>query len=170
MTRRTGARQPQKIGDVLTRVLKKTGIRLPVEDNRLKDVWNKTVGPMIAAQTSPHQVKGGTLFVKVATSIWMHQLQFLKEDILEKFQHQWPGEPIDRLHFSVGDVSVFPASGKEKEFFHPTMSLLKKRDKLMIEESLEGVKDPELQSLLKRAMLKELIRRRYLEHHGKSPG
>lgn len=169
MTRRAVARQPQKIGDVLTRVLKKTGIRLPREDNRLKDVWNKTVGPMIAAQTCPVQVKGGTLFVKVATSIWMHQLQFLKQDILEKLQGQWPAEPVDRLHFSVGDGSVFPAAEKEKEFFHPTMSLLKKRDKLMIEESLEGVKDPELQSLLKRAMIKELIRRRYLEHHGQSP-
>jgi hypothetical protein len=170
MTRRTGPRQPQKIGDVLTRILKKTGIRLPVEDNRLKDVWSKAVGPMIAAQTCAGQVRGGTLFVKVSTSIWMHQLQFLKQDILEKFQSQWQAEPVDRLHFSVGDVSAFPAAGKGKEFFHPTTSLLKKRDKRMIEESLEGVKDPELQSLLKRAMIKELIRRRYLEHHGKSPG
>jgi hypothetical protein len=169
MTRRLGQRQPQKIGDVLARVLKKTGIRLPVEDNRLKDVWNKTVGPMIAAQTCPAHVKGGTLFVKVATSIWMHQLQFLKEDILDKFRNQWLAEPVDHLHFSVGDVSAFPTAGKEKEFFHPTVSLLKKRDKLMIEESLEGVKDPELQSLLRKAMIKELIRRRYLEHHGQSP-
>lgn len=169
MTRRTGQRQPQPIGDVLARILKKTGIRLPVEDNHLKDIWNKTVGAMIAAQTSPDRIKDGTLFVKVSTSIWMHQLQFLKQDILEKFQSQCQAEPVERLHFSVGEVSAISTAGKGKEFFHPTASLLKKRDKQMIEESLEAIKDPELQSLMKRAMIKELIRRRYLEHHGKNP-
>lgn len=169
MTRRTGQRQLQPIGDVLARILKKTGMRLPVEDNRLKDAWKRTVGAMIAAQTSPERIKDGTLFVKVSTSIWMHQLQFLKQDILGKFQTECQAEPVERLHFSVGDVSGVSAAGKGKEFFHPTASLLKKRDKQMIEESLEGIKDPELQSLLKKAMIKELIRRRYLEHHGKSP-
>lgn len=169
MTRRTGQRQLQPIGDVLARVMKKTGIRLPVEDSRLKDAWNSAVGDMIAVQTSPDRIRGGTLFVKVSTSIWMHQLQFLKQDILEKFQNQWTAEPVERLHFSVGDVTSVSKDGQGKDFFHPTAALLKKRDKQMIEESLDVVKDPELQSLLKRAMIKELIRRRYLEHHGKSP-
>ena len=169
MTRRTGQRQLQPIGDVLARILKKAGVQVPVEDNRLKDAWKKTVGTMIAAQTSPDRIKGGTLIVKVSTSIWMHQLQFLKQDILEKIQSQWTAEPVERLHFSVGDVAPVSTAGEGKGFFHPTAALLKRRDKQMIDESLEEVKDPELQILLKRAMLKELIRRRYLEHHGESP-
>jgi len=169
MTRRTGQRQLQPIGDVLARIMKKTGMRLPVEDNRLKDAWNKTVGPMIAVQTSPDRIRAGTLFVKVSTSVWMHQLQFLKQDILEKFQSRWTVDPVEHLHFSVGDVAAVSTAGNGKDFFHPTAALLKKRDKQMIEESLHRVKDPELQALLKRAMIKELVRRRYLEHHGKSP-
>jgi len=170
MSRRTRQRKLQPIADILARILKKAGVHVPVEDNRLRDAWKKTVGAMIAAQTSPDRIKGGTLFVKVSTSMWMHQLQFLKPDILEKIQSQWTAEPVKRLHFSVGDVVPATTAGEDKDFFHPTAALLKRRDKRMIDESLEEVKDPELQILLKRAMIKELARRRYLEHHGKSPG
>jgi len=169
MAKRAGPKKLQKIGEILERVLKKRGIRIPAEDGRLKDAWNRTVGPMIAVQTCPGQVRGGTLFVKVATSIWMHQLQFLKDDILERLKNQWGEELIERLHFSVGHIGSPVTSKTGDDFFHPTARLLKKRDKTMIEESLAEVKDPELQTILRRVMIKELSRRRYLEHHGKIP-
>jgi len=167
MTKRSGSRQLQKIGEILERVLKKNGIQVPAEESRLREIWNRTVGCMIAAQTCPDRVRRGTLFVKVSTSIWMHQLQFLKDDILERLKNQWEEEPIERVHFSVGHVGSPVMTETGEEFFHPTARLLKKRDKTMIEESLDAVKDPELQGILRRAMIKELSRRRYLEHHGK---
>ena len=165
MTRRAGQKQLLKIGDVITPMLRKKGIELPNGDRRLKTVWDQTVGPMISAQTVPVQIKDGTLFVRVSTSVWMHQLQFLKQDIVEKFSAAWPGEPVARLHFTIGRVSTVNAAKPEQVFFHPTASLLKKRDKILIEESLQQVKDPELQAILRRVMIKELTRRRYLEHH-----
>ncbi|MDX9745180.1 MAG: DUF721 domain-containing protein [Syntrophales bacterium] len=169
MARRRGARHPQQVGDVLARVLKKAGMRLPVQDNRLKEAWNSAVGVMIAAQTHPDRIRDGTLFLKVSTSVWMHQLQFLKQDILEKFQKRWQAEPVHRLHFSVGKWAGASTAGQEKTFFQPTATLLKKRDRKMIEESLVEVRDQELQIVLRRAMLKELARRRYLEHHRRGP-
>ncbi|MBN1545761.1 MAG: DUF721 domain-containing protein [Syntrophaceae bacterium] len=169
MARRAGQKQLLKIGDIIAPVLLKKGIRLPADGRRLKSVWDQTVGPMIAAQTAPGKIKDGTIFVRVSNSVWMHQLQFLKHDIVEKFRTVWTGEPVDRLHFSIGKVAAVSSVEKEKEFFHPTASLLKKRDKLLIEESLERVKDPELQAILRRVMIKELCRRRYLEHHRRVP-
>jgi len=169
MTKRSGSRQLQKIGEILERVLKKNGIRIPAEDGRLREIWNRTVGPMIAAQTCPDRVRRETLFVKVSTSVWMHQLQFLREDILERLKTQWGEEPIERLHFNVGHIGTPVVTKTEEAFFHPTARLLKKRDKAMIEESLDLVRDPELQSILRRVMIKELSRRRYLEHHRKIP-
>lgn len=167
MTRRSGSRQLQKIGEILERVLKKKGIAVPMKDVSLRELWDRTVGPMIAVQTRPERVWRGTLFVKVSTSVWMHQLQFLRDGILERLKNQWREETIERLHFSIGPVG--PAAKSTDDFFHPTARLLKKRDKVMIEESLAEVRDPELQDILRRVMIKELSRRRYFEHHGKIP-
>jgi hypothetical protein len=169
MAKRKGQKQLLKIGDILAPSLRKKGIEIPTGDRRLKSVWDQAVGPMIAAQTAPGQIKDTTLFVKVSTSVWMHQLQFLKPEIIEKFRTGWQGEPVERLHFTIGRVTAVAASEKGRDFFHPTTSLLKKRDKLLIEESLKQVKDLELQDILRRVMTKELSRRRYLEHHRRVP-
>jgi len=168
--RRVKQKQLLKVSDILTSVLDKRGIRLPIPDGRLKRIWNEAVGPMIVAQTAPGRIKGETLFVKVATSVWMHQLQFLKDEILEKFNARWDGEPVRRLHLSVGEISAVSPLKPAGEFYQPTASFMKKSDKRMIEESLAEIRDEELRSILRQAMTKEIIRRRYLEYHGQKAG
>jgi hypothetical protein len=165
MRKRNRSKPLQPIGEILHRILEKNNIHLPREGILLKKIWNQAVGPMIAVQTRPDRIAQSTLYVKVSTSVWMHQLQFLKEDILEKFQNHWKqkASPVSHIHFSVGAIK----STEENVFFQPTTILLKDRDKALIEESLQMVCDPELKEILGRVMSKEICRRRYFEHHRK---
>jgi hypothetical protein len=59
-------------------------VPVDLEEKRLLSLWNRAVGPQIAAQTRPRYIKGKTLFVDVTTSVWMHQLHFLKADIIRQ--------------------------------------------------------------------------------------
>jgi len=161
--RRTSKKAPQRLGDILQLVLKRQKIPVHFEDQLLRRLWNQAVGPQISAQTSPQHVKRGTLCVTVATSVWMHQLQFLKDEIIEKFNHLSERDPVTAIRFSIGELP--PASMRQKPSpgdDHP-FDPLKPRDQRIIKESLTVIADQELKEILERVMTKEISRRRHLE-------
>ena len=167
MKRRNRTNHLQPIGEIVHRILEKNNIHLPRENILLKKAWNQVVGPMIARQTRPDRLSRGILYVKVSTSVWMHQLQLLKEDILGKFKNHGTKETlsVSNIRFSVGSIGSLEEN--DRNFFQPITILLKDRDKALIEESLHLVRDPELKEILGRAMTKEMSRRRYFELHRK---
>lgn len=163
MRRRYQSSSLQRIDDILHKALKKHHIPLKTVDRRLQNVWFQAVGPRIAAQTYPDSIKKTILFVKVANASWMQQLHFMKQDILEKFNHLHQQDPVSNIFFTIGEINA-PAA-KKKDPFLPAdeMPALKARDKKMIEKSLAAIADEELRDILKKAMTKEVTRRRMME-------
>ena len=56
----------------------------------LKEVWrlwDEAVGKTIAQNARPAAFKGKLLIVHVSSSTWIHQLQFLKNDMITKTKH-----------------------------------------------------------------------------------
>jgi predicted nucleic acid-binding Zn ribbon protein len=161
MSRRNRKIQLQPIGEVLFSVLKKKGMASKLEENALMQLWPKAVGEQIATQTKPESFRNGILFVKTVSSVWVQQLHFVKQDILDKLNELSGKHAIKEIRFMVGyspikekdDVSVSPAK----------KTVLKKRDKEMINECTERLADRELASVLKRVMQREISRRRQLE-------
>ena len=160
--RRKRQKNLQKLGDVLQKTLKKLNISGNSIDQNIWDAWNKAVGPQVAAQTSPDKLRRDILFVKVSNSIWMHQLQFMKQEIMDKTNKILGREIIKTVHFSIGEIAP-PSTLKNEEIFtFPDQYHLSERDRKVIEEST-SVPDKELSSILKRVMTKEIIRRRMRE-------
>jgi hypothetical protein len=152
----------RSIGDVLQKTLKKMNISINSTNRNDWNVWYKVTGPQIAAQTQPQKLRGDTLFVKVSTSVWMHQLQFMKQEIIDKINESLGRETIKNIYFSIGAIS--PAIPKNKEKFpFPRQYILNERDTRMIKESAGSIADKELSDILKRVMTKEIIRRRMRE-------
>jgi hypothetical protein len=155
--------KPSPIADVLRKIMKKQGIPVFGASTSLRRVWSEAVGPQIAAQTLPEQIRRGVLLVKVASSVWMHQLQFLKKDIIQKFNSLYGEGTVQTLHFSIGEV---PASHPGSDHVVPLstwMSFLKERDERLMTESLAAINDPELKDILQRVMIREISRRRFLQ-------
>lgn len=163
MARRGSTRKLQSMADILPQVLKKQKIPFHFEDQTLRRIWDQAVGPQIAAQTAPRYVKKAGLYITVATSVWMHQLQFMKEEIIFKFNERSGQDPINSLHFSLGELPVRPSGNKRKTSAAPVSGPLKPRDQRVIRESLSVIQDAELKTILERVMAKEIGRRRLLE-------
>ena len=151
------------IGEILRKVLKKRNIPHTATDRRLLDLWTRAVGPQIAARTLPETLKRGTIYVRVSAPVWLHQLQFLKEEIIRKFNELSGKEEIRSLFFSIGEIPSHPPGAADLPSVGPVLAPLRKRDREMMRESLDAVRDPELREILKRVMSREISRRRERE-------
>jgi len=163
MRKRISLSKPEMIGEILRKVLKKRNIPHTSTDRRLLDLWTRAVGPQIAARTLPEAIKRGTLYVWVSTPVWLHQLQFLKEEILQKMNEPSGKEEIRNLFFSIGEIPAPPPGKTDPTLSTPAPMPLPKRDREMMRESLDAVRDSELREILERVMTGEIRRRRERE-------
>ena len=171
MRRRYRPARLEKMGDILQKVLKKHRIPVQTADHGLRKTWLDAVGPKIAAYTRPDAIRRNVLFVKVANSVWMQQLHFLKQDILEKINRANAQNPVQNIFFSLDEAAV-PAP----ETRHPQdpaqaqdASALRSRDRILIEKSVAAIADAELRDILQRVMTREIARRRRIESEARRP-
>jgi predicted nucleic acid-binding Zn ribbon protein len=74
-----------KVREALAAFLAKSGLGRRLAQAQVIPDWPRLVGPQIAAVTSPESVSpDGTLFVRVATSAWMNELQFMAPEIMAR--------------------------------------------------------------------------------------
>jgi hypothetical protein len=92
------------IGSIIDDVLK-TYRREPVgELIQVWQVWDRIVGDVIAKNAKPGAFKGRILLVYVTSSTWVHQLQFLKKEMIAKLNEALGKSLIDDLKFKIGPV------------------------------------------------------------------
>ncbi|HEY6210129.1 MAG TPA: DUF721 domain-containing protein [Gemmatimonadales bacterium] len=76
-------RQPMVVGDALRNYLARSGLARRLEQAQVIPDWLSLVGPQIGAVTRPESVTpDGMLFVRVATSAWMSELQLMAPQIM----------------------------------------------------------------------------------------
>jgi len=76
-------KQPTAVGEALRSYLAKSGLATRLAHARVIPDWPGLVGPQIARVTAPESVTpDGTLFVRVATSAWMTELQLMGPQIM----------------------------------------------------------------------------------------
>ena len=76
-------------------------------DFSLKEVWglwDDAVGKIIAQNARPAGFKGKLLIVHVNSSAWIHQLQFLKNDIMTKLNAALGKPLIEEIKFKIGPL------------------------------------------------------------------
>ena len=76
-------------------------------DFELKEVWrlwDEAVGETIAQNARPAAFKGNLLVVHVSSSTWIHQLQFLKNDMIIKLNAALGRPLIEELKFKIGPL------------------------------------------------------------------
>jgi hypothetical protein len=89
--------------DVIGDVLQARGLDAPIRAHRLITEWRDMVGERIAARTWPDGLSKKVLWVRVANSAWLHELNLLKGQLLSAI-HTTLGEPrlVDDLRFHIG--------------------------------------------------------------------
>jgi hypothetical protein len=152
----------QSIGEILFSAFKGKDIAAKIEENSLIKLWPKAVGQQIFLQTQPDCLKNGTLFVKTTSSVWVQQLHFMKEEILQKLNELAGKIAVKDIRFSVGHK--FAQTRMDENMPAAKNSFLKERDKKMIAECTAAMADRELAIIFKRVMEAEINRRRRWEN------
>lgn len=92
------------LGQVLASILGQYRSQSGGGISHLAHIWQKTVGPPIADNTKPYAIKGSLLLVYVTSSVWMHQLQFLKSELLANINREIEDGHIEDIKFKIGPV------------------------------------------------------------------
>jgi len=101
---RKKSKKSAHIGGILNDVLKTLR---PEADSGLVQVWqlwDDVVGRAIAENARPAAFKGKLLLVHVSSSPWVHQLQFLKREIIQKLNAALGQNLIEDIKFKIGPV------------------------------------------------------------------
>ena len=78
-------RAPVTVGEALQGYLTRSGVGNRIAQAQVVMDWPRLVGAPVAAVTFPESVSpDGTLFVRVATSAWMNELQLMTPDIMAR--------------------------------------------------------------------------------------
>ncbi|HEY6092395.1 MAG TPA: DUF721 domain-containing protein [Gemmatimonadales bacterium] len=77
--------RPVAVAEALAGYLKRAGLSRRIGQAQVIPEWPSLVGPQIAAVTTPESITpDGVLFVRVATSSWMNELQLMTPDIMAR--------------------------------------------------------------------------------------
>jgi predicted nucleic acid-binding Zn ribbon protein len=92
------------IGAVIQNVLKTYQCESDGHLAQVWHLWNSTVGETIAANAQPEAFKGRILLVNVTSSVWLQQLRFLKENIINNINDALGETFVEEIKFKIGPV------------------------------------------------------------------
>ncbi len=125
----------QSLNSLLKKHFKESGMESGLLVNKLRNKWTDLVGEAVASHTSPGSVSGKTITITVDTPQWLHHLGFFKEDILTKLKPFG----LSEVKFKLGKIG-----GAKVPAYKPKEVKISDKDISYIENTLKGIKDPEL--------------------------
>src|SRR5438552_2577851 len=75
--------------------------------------WERVVGPQAAAASEAESVRDGVLFVRTKSSVWSHELTFLKSRIISELNRRIGGPIIKEVIFRAQGVAKRAAGADE---------------------------------------------------------
>jgi predicted nucleic acid-binding Zn ribbon protein len=141
-SRRVPSHRIARAGSVLSDLVERLPFRERLREHAVWPVWAEVVGPLLASKTEPLRIEEGKLFVRVANSAWMQELQFLKDDIRSRLNHRLGAPVVRGLYLVLG--AGRPRQKKEDGLpIHPV-------DESAIYALVPDVRLPEIEAAIRR--------------------
>ena len=96
---RCGRVSMEAVGGALGRALRKLGLEQDLLGWRAVEEWPQLVGPRVSRHSRAVGFRKGTLLVEVEGSAWMHELGFLKRQLIEQINGRLGGECVRDVRF-----------------------------------------------------------------------
>lgn len=109
-----------------------------------RESWRKLVGGRIAHRSAPDRLQGGTLTVRVATSVWAQELSLLASDLLLRLRQA--GYAVDTLRWRVASTEPLRSTRVVQSPVVPLCELPAE-----LERALSRVEDAELKAAIEQA-------------------
>lgn len=139
--------QIERLGIVLEQSLKRFDLSTRLNEYSVWPIWNDVVGPTVARNAQPEKIRNGTLFVKVTSTVWMQQLQYMKDVILEKLNQRLGTEIVKKIFFVAGRLDTEIEIQRERL---PTATKPATQETKLDQQFLDTVDDPEIRKAFQR--------------------
>ncbi len=113
---------------------------------RVWTFWDEEVGDTVAKHAQPDGFRSGVLSVRVDTSTWMQELQFMKQDLRSRLNQRLGETLIHDIYFVSGKTA--PVEKKSPITDAPDQSTARPRPIAM-----PRIKNPEIAEAFKRVAL-----------------
>jgi predicted nucleic acid-binding Zn ribbon protein len=100
--KRTPLNKPIPLGDLIHQLLYQHRPASAEHLARIWEVWSMAVGGSIARNAKPGEIRGQTLVVYVTNSTWLHQLRFMKSDMIAKLNAHLGCRLVIDMRFKIG--------------------------------------------------------------------
>lgn len=91
---------------ILTTVLRQCRHDLQQDPDRLKQIWNRAAGAVIASNAQPAAFKQRLLIVHVSSSVWLQELYYQKAALIERVNLEAGQIILDDIRFKVGPLAA----------------------------------------------------------------
>ena len=99
-------RQPEKLGEILSRLFAARGWGRRHERIRLEEAWEAAIGTSGASHARVGLLRRGVLEIVVDSAVLLQELaHFQKRSLLEKLRTRLPGVTINDLRFRAGALN-----------------------------------------------------------------
>ncbi|MDH7500568.1 MAG: DUF721 domain-containing protein [candidate division NC10 bacterium] len=144
---------PVPLRSVLDDTLRRLGLEAKVKQHQAFSLWSEVVGPKICHHAQPTHVRAGRLFVAVEDSMWLHQLNFLKHQILIELNRRLQKAGLCEIILRVGEVRTLPGPSPKTDR-SPTRlpQPLGPREEERVRALLDPIKDPGCQEVVGRLL------------------
>jgi len=150
---------PTSAAEAITSALAFHGISDQVRGERLVTEWTELVGPKIAARTRADGIRDRTLWIEVATSAWLHELNLLRSQLVRGLVERL-GEPrlFDDVKFQLAgrrrrDVVTVPRAQVRRRVERPLPPPASGAAREAIVREVAAVDDAELRELIARVRI-----------------
>lgn len=103
--------QTLHIGRILPDVIRNCRRENDTAMTAVWDIWERAVGGAVADNTRPAAFKGRLLLVHVSSSVWVHQLQFMKTELIDKVNAACGKRLVDDMTFKIGPLEQAQDAG-----------------------------------------------------------
>jgi predicted nucleic acid-binding Zn ribbon protein len=157
--KRNNPGSPVPMNQLLAAFLDNKKWRNRLELHAVFKFWDATVGKEIAAVAQPSLIRGSTLWIKVADSVWMQQLHMQKMLLLEKINLQLPGAKLSDIHLQL-DCSLKEPPKNVKAKPRQSKPIVDKNREQEFDHLIDSLENDEIKASLKSLWLKLQERRR----------
>jgi hypothetical protein len=143
------------ISDIIDHSLTNLSLTERLREYKLQLAWPEIVGPAISKRTSPVKLLRGKLYVSVSSQVWMTELLYQKEDIIERINRDIAIDLVSDIIFRPGSVTKAPKRrAKPKKPAPEPYGMETPLTEDFIDKTVSPVKDRELRELIRRTMKK----------------
>src|SRR5574340_204163 len=109
------SRKIELMSRTIAKLLDARGWSSRLKEYRVLGIWDRCVGPGIAAHAQPAMVRGKKLTVIVDSSAWMQQLSLLRPEITEKLNRNLGEDAVESISLKLGEVRATGAGSEGKK-------------------------------------------------------